>query len=128
MKGRASATDGLQARRPVKRDAEASTADVIALLHDAIRAKEQVVAFYRDRLTIFCPHVLASGPDAVYVLAFVLIGELETFDEEFTSPKRWRWIRAADLKSAMRRPGAWFSASRAAAPPLAGIRVTAEAR
>ncbi|MFB3818607.1 MAG: hypothetical protein ACE147_13170 [Candidatus Methylomirabilales bacterium] len=125
MKGRVSAMD---VRRPAKRDAETSPADTIALLRDAIRDKEQVVAFYRDRLTIFCPHVLASGPDAVHVLAFVLIGELESFDEEFTSPKRWRWIRAADLKSAMRRPGAWFSAPRATAPPLAGTRVTAEAR
>jgi hypothetical protein len=128
MKGRVSAIDALQARRPAKRDAEASPADIIGLLRDAIRAREQVVAFYRDRLTIFCPHVLASGPDAVYVLAFVLIGELESFDEEFTSPKRWRWIRATDLKSAMRRPGAWFSAPRATAPPLAGTRLTVAAR
>jgi hypothetical protein len=116
MKGRVTVLD---ARRPAKRGVETSPADIIELLRDAIRDKEQVVAFYRDRLTIFCPHILASGPDAVYVLAFVLIGELESFDEEFTSPKRWRWIRAADLKNAMRRPGAWFSAPRATAPPLA---------
>ncbi len=116
------------ARRPARRDVPMSVADIIAVLHEAMCAREQVVAFHGDRLTIFCPHVLASGPDAVYVLAFVLIGDLENYDEEFTSPRRWRWIRAADLRNPMRRAGAWFSAPRQSYPRLAGTSVTAAVR
>ncbi len=107
-------------RGPVSREAARQ------LLREALLRKEQVLGYHKERLTVFCPHALASGPGGEYVLAFIIIGEPDP-GADFTSPKRWRWLRLADLRPTARRAGLWFSAPRETRPLLGSVIVELEA-
>ncbi len=97
------------------------------LLRTAILQREQVVAFRNGGPVTFCPHVLASGPNGLYVLVFMIAGEAQIQDEGFSSPKRWRWIALAELGTAMRQPGTWFSGPPDSRPLLRSVSILVEA-
>jgi hypothetical protein len=104
----------------------ASPEETHALLVEAIRRKEQVLGYHKERQIVFCPHVLATGPGGDYVLAFVIIAEPDP-GADFVSPKRWRWLRLTDLRVTARRSGLWFSAPRESRPLLSSVIVQLEA-
>lgn len=122
-------------RRRVLRDLRCLSVDygprqterLCELIREAIRRKEEVLALLDDRLVIFCPHALASGPAGMYVLALMVIDDRDIIDEEFSSPKRWRWLSVPAFTAAMRRQGCWFSAPPESRPPLASARIELEA-
>ncbi len=115
-----------RARVAVRTPAEGD-APIRDLLRTAILQREQVVAFRNGRPVTFCPHALASGPNGLYVLAFMIAGEGHVLDDGFASPKRWRWIALAELGTVMRRPGDWFSAPPDSRPLLRSVSILVEA-
>ncbi len=113
-------------RVAVRTPAEGDT-PIRDLLRTAILQREHVVAFRNGRAVTFCPHALASGPNGLYVLAFMIAGERDAADVGFSSPKRWRWIALSELGTVMRRPGAWFSAPPDSRPLLRSVSILVEA-
>src|SRR5512138_884737 len=91
----------------------------VHLLEDAIRDRQRVLARHGGRLIVFCPHLLASRSDGDYVLAFVITAELALVAEKLSSPKRWRWLRVADLAGMDTVAGSWRTAAPSSQPPLA---------
>ncbi len=104
-------------------DTSASKMDRI---REAIQSKTQIVAYRRKCFLIFCPHALASSVGGFYVLAFVILGGTAD-DEDFHSPRRWRWIPVSELAGVTEREGYWFSAPRDSRPRLYAATIEFEA-
>jgi hypothetical protein len=97
------------------------------LLREAIGQRQPVMAFHNDCLITFCPHLLGQRPDGPYVLAFVVTAELALAAERLRSPRRWRWLAAADLRGATPGLGPWLSSPRHTRPRLEDFPAEVEA-
>lgn len=97
-----------------------------AVLREALRSKVQVLAVHQDLVITFCPHVIAQGADGPYVLAFLVTAERSLLPEKFRSPRRWRWLRVADISWATTKGGNWLGAPPSTRPLLDGITVDLE--
>lgn len=105
--------------------------DTLALVHGAIRNKEELWGYMEGRGIRLCPHAVGQRGDEIYVLGLV-IREREGVVVEGAGWEwltEWRWIRLAELQIPVAHRGEWITCPQDRRPPrdfLTRIYVEAE--
>jgi hypothetical protein len=84
--------------------------DTYALIADAIRNKQQVIATYNGHRREMCPHTLGHGKEGQAQALFYQFGGSSSSGLSADERQNWRCIPLAGLSNVEVREGAWHSA------------------
>ncbi len=85
--------------------------DTFAIVHHAIRHREEVWGYMKGQGIRFCPHALGWRRDDAYVLGLILRERHEGVPDgaSWEWLMEWQWLRLADLEVPLARKGEWVT-------------------
>jgi hypothetical protein len=90
-----------------------SAAEMSAIIREAIRSKNIIVASYHGYIREMCPHVIGKKNGRTQALLYQFAGESSSGLQPDGSPANWRCLRVDDLSevSIKKSLGVWHTAS-----------------